>query len=1054
MVTKSDCEASPAAGLVGGLIDRVLRWRNIGPFRGGRVVAVAGHPREPSIFYFGACAGGVWRTTDGGTYWENISDGFFGTAAVGAIAVADSDPNVIYTGTGEASIRIDVSHGDGVYKSTDGGHTWRNMGLTDTRHIGRVRIHPENPDLVYVAALGHAFGPSEQRGVFRSKDGGETWEHVLFKSERAGAVDISIDPTNPRVIYATTWETERDFWDIRSGGPGSGIHRSDDGGDTWTELTDNPGLPEGIKGKIGVAASAARPGRVWALVEAKDGGVFRSDDSGATWQCTNDSVDVRGRPWYYSHIFAHPQDEDTVWVLAFQALKSDDGGRTFEEVSTPHGDNHDLWIDPRDPRRMIEGNDGGACVSVDGGATWSTIYNQPTAEFYRIAVDNQLPYRVSGTQQDNSAISVPSRSYRGGIHWIDCYPVGSSESGHIAVKPDDPNVTYSGAIGSAPGGGGILLRHDNSTGQVRIVTVWPESYRGWGAKDMKYRFSWTFPIAFSPHDPGVLYAAGNIVFRSTDEGASWEPISPDLTRDDITKQEISGRPITPDSGAAEVYCTVYALAESHHEPGVLWAGSDDGLVHITRDGGGSWEEITPPGVEPFTMIHMIEASPHDPATAYLASTRYKHDDNRPMLYKTNDYGETWQSITDGIPDDDFTRVVREDPDRRGLLYAGTETGVYVSLDDGESWQSFRGNLPVVPVYDLMVKEGDLVAGTHGRSFWIMDDLSPLRQLADRIADARAYLFRPRDTYRFLGQAGHEPGYPPGKSYSLSMLGIGAVSYDRQLADGSSRRVWLDAGENPVEGVVFGYFLGEAPDGEVTLTVTDSSGRHASHQTSGRDDLPAEQGMNRFVWDMRYPDADQLPGGDTDTKSRARRTAPMAPPGVYRVTLSVGGSRYEQSFSLLKDPRSAASQEDLQEQFDLLVKIRDKLNETRSAVMRARSLDDQLEEWERRAEDETEIADTAKAIREKVAAIRDELAQDNRHGKVRRMERARLNEKLTELPSVVGSTDARPTKGACDVFEDLSARLQTQLDNLQEVVDTDIRQFMEMLREAEIPLVSS
>ena len=571
---------------------------------------------------------------------------------------------------------------------------------------------------------------------------------------------------------------------------------------------------------------------------------------------------------------------------------------------------------------------------------------------------------------------------------------------------------------------------------------------------MKYRFSWTFPIAFSPHDPGVLYAAGNIVFRSTDEGRSWEPISPDLTSNDVTKQEISGRPITPDSGAAEVYCTVYALAESPHEPGVLWAGSDDGLVHVSRDAGGSWEDITPPGVEPFTMVHMIEASPHDPATAYLAATRYKHDDNRPMLYKTNDYGRTWQSITDGIPGDDFTRVVREDPGRRGLLYAGTESGVYVSLDDGASWQSLRGNLPVVPVYDLIVKDGDLVAGTHGRSFWIMDDLSPLHQLADRIADAEAYLFRPRDTYRFLGQAGHEPTSSPGKSYSLSMLGIGAASYALRLPDGGSRRVWLDAGENPPSGVVFGYFLGAAPEDEATLTVTDSSGRHAAHLSSGCGDLPAGQGMNRVVWDMRYPDAEPLPGGDTDTKSRATRSAPLAPPGVYRVTLSVGGNRYEQSFALLKDPRSTASQEDLQEQFDLLVKIRDKLSETRRAVVRARSLDDQMEEWERRAGDESQIVDASKAIREKVAAINDELAQDNRHGKVRRMERARLNEKLTELPSVVGSTDARPTQGAYDVYEDLSVRLQTQLDNLQEVVDTDVRQFIEMLREAEMPLVAS
>ena len=479
MVTTGQGQGSPSSELVSGLVDNVLEWRCIGPFRGGRVVAVAGDPSDPHVFYFGACAGGVWKTSDGGTYWENISDGFFGTAAVGAIAVAESDPNVVYAGTGEACIRIDVSHGDGVYRSTDGGRTWRNMGLKDTRHIGRVRVHPEDPDLVYVAALGHAFGPNPERGVFRSKDGGETWEHVLFKSDRAGAVDISMDATNPRVLYATTWEVERDFWDIRSGGPGSGLHRSDDGGDTWPEISDNPGLPEGLKGRIGVAASPARPGRVWALIEAEDGGVFRSDDAGATWEMVNNSADVRGRPWYYSHVFADPQDAETVWVLTHQAWKSDDGGRSFTQVTTPHGDNHDLWIDPRDTQRIIEGNDGGACVSFNGGATWSTLYNQPTAEFYRIATDNQFPYRVCATQQDNSAISVPSRSYRGAIHWVDVHPVGSSESGHIAVKPDDPNIIYSGAIGSSPGGGGSLLRYDHRTGQVRMVTVWLENYKGW-----------------------------------------------------------------------------------------------------------------------------------------------------------------------------------------------------------------------------------------------------------------------------------------------------------------------------------------------------------------------------------------------------------------------------------------------------------------------------------------------------------------------------------------------------------------------------------------------
>jgi len=571
-------------------------------------------------------------------------------------------------------------------------------------------------------------------------------------------------------------------------------------------------------------------------------------------------------------------------------------------------------------------------------------------------------------------------------------------------------------------------------------------------KDMKYRFSWTFPIAFSPHDPNVLYTAGNIVFRSTDEGTNWETISPDLTRNDPDKQLISGGEVTKDSGAAEVYCTVYSFVESPHEPGVLWAGSDDGLVHVSKDAGKSWEDVTPSEIPPFTMIHTIEASPHDPAAVYVAATGYKNDDNRPMLFKTGDYGKTWRKITDGIPEYDFTRVVREDPGRRGLLYTGTETGVYVSVDDGESWQSLKGNLPVVPVYDLDVKEGDLVAGTHGRSFWILDDVSPLHQITDEIARASIHLLRPRDTYRLLSQSGHEPTAKRGKNYSLSMLGIGAASYQRPVSDGSARRVWLDAGENPPDGVIMGYYFKEEPEGEVTLTITDSEGTEAGRFSNEDDGLPVSAGMNRFVWDMRYPDAEPMPGGDTETKGGPVRNGPLAPPGTYEATLSAGGEIHKQIFALLKDPRSDATQEELEEQFDLLIKVRDKLSQTRRAVGRARSLGDQVAEWERRAEGEPQIAEAAGTINDKLSAIELELAQDNRQGKVRRMERARLNEKLGELPAVVSSTDARPTQGCYDVFDDLSVRVDAQLDNLQEVVDTDIRQFIEILREMEIPLV--
>ena len=659
-------------------------WRCIGPPRGGRVLAVAGDPVDQATFYFGAVAGGVWKTDDAGLYWQNVSDGYLNTSSVGAIAVSDSDPNVVYVGTGEASPRLDLTHGDGVYRSTDRGNTWTHLGLEDTRHIGRVRIHPDNPDIVYVAALGHVFGPNKQRGVFRTTDGGKTWENVLFKSENAGAIDLSMDPSNPRILYAAIWQVSRSFWNLENGGPESGLYKSTDGGDTWTEITNNPGMPGGIKGRIGVAASPAKSGRVWATVDAEDCGVYRSDDGGDTWELTNDNRDLQGRPWYYSHIFADPQDAETVWIMNFKAWKSVDGGRNFTEVGTPHGDNHDIWIDPRNTRRMAQGNDGGACVSLNGGESWSTIYNQLTSQFYHVTTDNEFPYRVLATQQDNAAISVPSRSHKTAIPWNDCYSVGTSESGHIVVDPKDSNVIISGGIGSSPGGGGNLLRYDHSTGQTRLITVWPEYHYGEGAISMKYRFQWTFPIQYSPHDPNVLYVAANVVFRSTDEGNSWEQISPDLTRNDPDKQAPSGGPIVKDTTGAETYCTIFAFVESPHEQGVFWAGSDDGLVHISRNGGESWDPITPEGLPEWTMISMIEPSPHDPATAYMSCTRYKLDDNTPMLYKTSDYGQTWTNITGNIPADDFTRVVREDPARKGLLYAGTETGVYVSFDDGGS----------------------------------------------------------------------------------------------------------------------------------------------------------------------------------------------------------------------------------------------------------------------------------------------------------------------------------------------------------------------------------
>ena len=831
--------------MIDSLLD-AMRFRCIGPPRGGRVVAVAGDPSEPAVFWFGAVAGGIWKTGDAGVTWTNVSDGYLKTSSVGALAVSTSDPNVIWAGMGESTIRGDVSHGDGVYRSTDGGRSWVHLGLDDTRHISEIRIHPRDPDRVWVAALGHAFGPNSQRGVFRTTDGGASWARVLHENDRTGAADLALDARNPTVLYASLWEAHRNFWELSSGGPGSGLWRSDDGGTTWARITPNLGLPASATlGKIGVAASPARSGRVWALVESDAApGLYRSEDFGETWTLASDRQQLRHRPWYYMHVFADPQDEDTVYVNNLRMWKSTDAGAHFTQVPTPHGDNHDLWIDPNDNRRMIQGNDGGANVSFNAGASWSSVHNQLTAQLYTVDTDGRAPhYFVYGTQQDNSSIGVPSGTNDGAIAWEDCRIAGTGESGYVAVDPKDPDVVYVGAIGSSPGGGGALQRYEHRTGQVRLVNVWPEHHGGMGPGELRYRFGWTFPIRFSPHDPNVLYAGGNRVFRSTDEGQSWEPISPDLTRADPDKLGPSGGPITRDTSGAEHYCTLYAFAESPHEPGVLWAGSDDGLVHLSRDGGRSWRDVTPPDLPQWAFIRTVEPSPHDPAALYLAATRYKLDDNAPYLYRTADYGESWEAITGSndelaIPSDDFVRVIRADPACRGVLYVGTETGLYVSLDDGATWRRWRSNFPVTPVYDLKVHDTDLVIATHGRSFWIVDDLTPLHREAaagtgrdggagveaaavagaagptDTGASAgvrrdpeSVRLYPPRRAWRLLPGVMDFITSTEGKDYSIG-LGRPATSVATRDDSGQVRREFLDAGEAAPAGVIVYYSLPE------------------------------------------------------------------------------------------------------------------------------------------------------------------------------------------------------------------------------------------------------
>ena len=1050
-----------------------LRFRCIGPPRGGRVVAAAGHPTDKNVFYFGGVAGGVWKTVDGGQYWENITDGQFAVSSVGALAVSEADPNVIYAGTGESTIRLDVSWGDGVYRSTDGGETWKNVGLEDSRHIGEIRIHPRDPDVAYVAALGHAFGPNEERGVYRTTNGGASWECVLHVSERAGAVDLALDVNNPRILYASIWQVHRHFWELISGGPDSGLWKSSDGGDSWTEISRNPGLPqEGILGKIGVSVSPAQPRRVWAIVEAEGdkSGVYRSDDGGATWEQLTNNQDLLNRPWYYMHIFADPQDPDTVYVNNLKMWKSIDGGKNWEDIATPHGDNHDLWIDPADPQRMINGNDGGACVSFNGGDTWSTIYNQLTGQYYHLDVDNQLPYRVYGTQQDNSSISVPSATEKGAIPWGDCYPAGTGESGYIAVKPDDPNIVYVGAVGSSPGGGGALQRYDHRTKQIRLVTVWPEPFSGFGAKTMKYRFPWTFPILFSPHDSNVLYTCGNHVFRTTDEGSSWEVLSPDLTRNDESKLEASGGPLTLDTSGAEHYCTISVFIESAHQKGLFWAGSDDGLVHISEDGGGSWRDVTPPDLPEWSFVTVIEPSAHDPSTVYVAATRYKLDDFSPYLFKTTDLGRNWQRLDAAFPQGEITRMLRADPAREGLLYAGTESGVFVSFDDGTSWQRMPGNLPVAPVYDMAVKDDDLVIATHGRAFWVLDDLTPLRQVSslDGSEKEGARLFPPRRTLRRWLPWSVAPARGEGRSYGLAFGQL--ITYrDEKDVNGDYVRRIIDGGENPPQGVLVHYTLPEGAEG-VSLTFLDADGNEIrsygpkpEESDSEEEEAPSAQfvttnaGLNRFVWSMRYEDSEELPGDPFTEKSI---TGALAPPGEYQARLTVDGESQTETFEIYIDPGVNASQEAMQAQFDLWQEVNEKLSETHRAVKRLRrararvkTMAEMVAESEADEETKRAVQERADQIAEQLSEVESELVQPEAKVAFDRLRlRTMLNAKLHNLISVIAAADAAPPRQAHDVFEELSIQVESQFDKLESILGESVADLNAAVQAAAVPPV--
>ena len=1004
-----------------------LKWRLIGPYRGGRVVAVAGHPTDKQVSYMGATGGGVWKTVDGGESWQNISDGYFKTGSVGAIAVSESNPEVLYVGMGEHTLRGNTINGDGVYKSTDGGKTWTHVGLQDTYHIGAVIVHPTNPDIVYVAAIGHAFGPNKERGVFRTKDGGKTWKKVLYKSPDVGAIDMTIDPTNPNVLYASTFEFRRLDWGVRSSGPGSGIYKTVDGGDKWTEITTNPGLPTGKnRGRIGIALSPAKPERVWAIIEAENNqtGVYRTDNAGATWQLVSQSAELHQRPWYYHHITADPKDSETVWIMNIDFWKSSDGGKNYTRVEVPHGDNHELWIDPKDTNHLVQGNDGGATVSFNGGKTWSSIYNQPTAQMYHVITDNKFPYRVYGSQQDNSTVSVPSRSDQGAIHPAELYTVGGGESGYIAFDKNNPKMIYAANHH-------WITRLNMETNQISDVSVVPEDNYGYGSADIKYRFQWTFPIVVSPHNSNVVYATSSYVHRSNDQGKSWEVISPNLTRSDPATLEKTptlddptiGKdwgPVVRDNTGVEWYGTIFAFEESKIKPGLLWAGSDDGYVHVSADNGKNWQNVTPKGLPKLTRVSIIEPSPHDPATAYVAATKYKQDDFHPYLFKTTDYGKTWKKITQGIPEDEFTRVIREDPKRKGLLYAGTEKGIHVSFNNGEQWQPLQLNLPVVSIHDLAVQDNDLVAATHGRSYWILDDLTLLHQLTPEIQKSAVQLFKPRETIRFRGG------------------GSGPAIESRF---GSSDNV----GTNPPNGVMVHYYLKEEPKSEITMAFLDASGKiiksyKSKQATSPTPEpanemrapvrrrtrevvIPAKAGGNRFVWeDMRYANPVPLEGSVTHGSSQG----PMVMPGKYQVRLTINGQAYTQEFEIVKDPRIPTTPAEYKEQFDLITNIGQRVTDLRSGVMSIRSMRQELDNANPKDKTVQDMKNKLLRIEDQLVQVKAKANQDLTNYPVR------LDTKLIALARFVESGDTKPTQQQQEKYRELSENLDMQLKKLEEL----------------------
>ncbi|SDB62620.1 Uncharacterized protein SAMN03097699_2742 [Flavobacteriaceae bacterium MAR_2010_188] len=982
-----------------------LEYRLIGPFRGGRSAAVTGVPGKPNLFYFGATGGGVWKTTDGGEKWENISDGYFG-GSIGAVTVSKSDPNVIYVGGGEKTVRGNVSSGYGIWKTEDAGQSWIQIGLKESRHIPRISVHPENPDIVYAGVLGNIYKPTQERGIYKSTDGGKTWRQTLFANENAGVVDLIMDPSNPRILYASTWRLRRTPYSLSSGGEGSALWKSTDSGETWKEISKQEGFPTDTLGIIGVTVSPVNNQRVWAMVENKEkGGLYRSDDGGETWESVNSERKLRQRAWYYTRVYADTQDEDKVYVLNVDYHRSDDGGKTFSTFNAPHGDHHDLWIAPEDPDRMIIGDDGGAQVTYDGGENWTTYHNQPTAQFYRVTTDNAFPYRIYAAQQDNSTIRIRHRTDGGNIGEDDWEETAGGESAHIAVDPENNEIVYGGSYG------GFLTRVNHENNTVRAINVWPDNPMGYGAEGMKYRFQWNFPIEFSKHDPDKLYTFSQHVHLTENEGQSWKIISPDLTRNDPEKLKSSGGPITQDNTGVEYYATIFAAKESILKEGLMWVGSDDGLIHVTQNGGESWENVTPKGMPEWMMINSVEPSAFDEGTSYVAGTRYKLGDFAPYLYKTTDYGKTWTKITNGIPAEHFTRVVREDPKQKGLLYAGTETGMYISFDDGKNWKPFQLNLPIVPITDLAIKDNNLIVATQGRSLWIIDDLGIIHQNFNNPTKGNR-LYVPKNSYRMGGS-----------NFTESKT----------------------AGTNHPDGIITYFNLPDLKaDDKVSLTYTSITGdtiQTFSNENKKENKLKVEKGANRFVWDMSYKGAEKF---EKMILWGARLNGPTAVPGDYMVHLKVNNETMSQPFKILPDPRAEGTAEDLNMQFKFITDINETVSKAHKTIEKIRNINSQLKDFEARYEDQKNVQDLiehSKELREKITTIEETLYQtQNQSGQDPLNFPIRLTNKLVHISSLVGYGSFSPTAQDVAVKDELTKEINIELTKFNVLIDKEISDF--------------